>query len=126
MDSAQNLPLAQIPMLFSISKWREARQKRQSLHSLLRSGAEFLVGAYSATFDTELVQAYSQARIRCCWLGNDAGYSVAHSRQQISNTACNNTVLRLKCDAACVFDVAAEHMMHFSAENGTIRSQNVY
>ena len=59
-------------------------------------------------------------------LGNDAGYSVAHSRQQLSNTACNNVVLRLKCDAACTFDIAAEHMVHFSCEGGTIRSQNVY
>ena len=59
-------------------------------------------------------------------LGNDAGYSVAHSRQQLSNTACNSVTLRVKCDAASTFDICAEHQMHYEVSGGTIRSQNVY
>ena len=59
-------------------------------------------------------------------LGNDAGYTIGHARQQLSNTACNSVTLRVKCDAACGFTLAAEHQMQFEVSGGTIKSQNVY
>jgi hypothetical protein len=58
--------------------------------------------------------------------GNDKSYSVAHAQQQLSNTACNNVVLSLKCSAASTMVITAEHQRHYSIENGTIKSSNVY
>ena len=67
-----------------------------------------------------------QPQLPCICFGNDEGYSIGKSQQQISNTACNNVVLSLTCSAASTLTISAQHQRHYSIENGTIRSSNVY
>jgi hypothetical protein len=56
---------------------------------------------------------------------NDGGYSVAHSSQQLSNTACNSVSLKVNA-AASSGQIIACHQRHFLIDAGTIKNQNVY
>ena len=58
--------------------------------------------------------------------GNDEGFSVAHSRQQLSNTACNNVTLTMTCKVASVVSICAEHQRHYEVDGGTLKSSSVY
>jgi hypothetical protein len=54
------------------------------------------------------------------------GYGVAHTTGIISNTACNTTELEIKCNAASVVCITAEHCQNFAFKSGTVQYSNAY
>jgi len=56
----------------------------------------------------------------------NSGFDLSHATQQISNTSLNSVTCRVNTTNACAGKILAVHQRLFTAENGTIRNQNIY